>query len=282
MPLTHIVVLALIQGLTEFLPVSSSAHLIFPSQILGWPDQGLAFDVAVHVGTLLAVVFYYLPDLVSIAGGMVKSVIQRRSSAGSRIGWYIIIGTIPAGLCGILFESYISTVARSIEVIAWATIFFGLLLGFSSYINRKVYWRPAVSFNDSSRPDSLRRLTLFHAIGIGLAQALALIPGTSRSGITMTAGLLLGLQPAAAARFSFLLSIPIIAASGLLEGVKLVKSPELAAVDPVQMLTGAALSFVTAICVIHFFMKYIARSGMAVFVVYRLILGCALLYLVYA
>ncbi len=280
MELTHIVVLALIQGITEFLPVSSSAHLILPSQVFGWPDQGLAFDVAVHVGTLLAVIFYYLSDLVKIGTYTIESVIKRRITPLSRVGWFIIIATVPAGLCGLLFENTVASSARSMELIGYTTIGFGLLLGLASFCNRKLCWRSIVSIQ-GERPDSLRRMTLQQAIIIGCAQALALIPGTSRSGITLTAGLFLGLRPEAAARFSFLLSIPIIMASGLLEGLKLYADPQAAGADPIEMLIGGFLAFITAICVIHLFMKFISKSGMAIFVLYRLLLGSVLLYLAY-
>ena len=276
MTITHIVVLALLQGITEFLPVSSSAHLIFPSQILGWPDQGLAFDVAVHIGTLLAVIFYYMSDLVQITTHTIESVIKRRQTPLSRLGWYIVIATIPAGLAGLLLEGYVSTVARSIHVIAYTTIGFGVLLGIASYINRKINWRTIINI-EGQRADSLRQLTLQQAVIIGFAQALALIPGTSRSGITLTAGLFLGLRPEAAARFSFLLAIPIIIASGSLEGYKLITDQTIGA-NPVEMLIGAVISFVTAIIVINLFMRFISKSGMAVFVVYRILLGRALLY----
>ena len=278
MPLTHIVVLALIQGITEFLPVSSSAHLIFPSQILGWQDQGLAFDVAVHLGTLLAVIVYYYRDLVQIAGHTLLSIVKRSNTPQSRLGWYIVLATIPAGLAGLVLEGYISTIARSIHVIAYTTIGFGLLLGLASYLNRKMNWNTVVNV-PQGRPDSLRRMTLVQTIIIGLAQALALIPGTSRSGITLTAGLFLGLRPEAAARFSFLLSIPIIIASALLEGYKLVVYEPQGA-NPIEMLIGITISFITALIVISMFMRYISKSGMALFVIYRLLLGAVLLYLI--
>ena len=163
MPITHIVVLALLQGITEFLPVSSSAHLIFPSQLLGWEDQGLAFDVAVHVGTLLAVIFYYMSDLVQISTHTIESVIKRRQTPLSRIGWYIIIATIPAGFAGLLLEGYVSTVARNIHIIAYTTIGFGILLGIASYLNRKINWRTIVNIQ-GQRADSLRHMTLNQAI----------------------------------------------------------------------------------------------------------------------
>ena len=278
MTLTEVIILAIIQGITEFLPVSSSAHLIFPSHLLGWQDQGLAFDVAVHIGTLLAVICYYLADLVQIATHTIESVVKRRNTPISRVGWFIVLATIPAGACGYIFEPQIASVARSIEIIAYTTIGYGLLLGVASYVNRKLCWRTLVNIQ-GQRPDSLRHMTYQQAIIIGCAQALALVPGTSRSGITLTAGLFLGLRPEAAARFSFLLSIPIIMASGLLEGVKLYTTPDLGGADIPQMLVGAFVSFILAISVIHFFMKYISKSGMAVFVIYRVLLGLSLLYL---
>ena len=257
MPLTYIVVLALIQGITEFLPVSSSAHLIFPSQILGWPDQGLAFDVAVHLGTLFAVIVYYYRDLVQIAGHTLVSIVKRTNTPQSRLGWYIVIATIPAGLAGVLLESYISTIARSIHVIAYTTIGFGLLLGLASYLNRKMNWHTVVNLTHS-RPDSLKQLSLSQAIIIGLAQAIALIPGTSRSGITL---------------------IPIIIASALLEGYKLVVYEPQGA-NPIEMLIGITIAFITALIVISMFMRYISKSGMAIFVIYRILLGAALLYFI--
>lgn len=274
MDLIQACVLAIIQGITEFLPVSSSAHLIFPSQILGWPDQGIAFDVAVHLGTLFAVIIYYLSDLVKIATHTIESCFTRKITPIARVGWLIIIATIPAGVIGFLAESYISTVARSIHVIAFTTIIFGLLLGLGSYVNRKLIWKNIASI-EGQRHDSLRHLTLKQAIIIGFAQAVALIPGTSRSGITLTAGLFLGLRPEAAARFSFLLSIPIIIASALFEGVKVIENPSLIS-DPLALVLGIFLSFLTGICVIHLFMRYISKSGMAVFVIYRILLGAAL------
>lgn len=277
MPITHIVVLALIQGITEFLPVSSSAHLIFPSQLLGWDDQGIAFDVAVHLGTLLAVVIYYISDLYEITIHTIKSMITRKQTPQSRIGWFIIIGTIPAAVAGLLLEEFVSTAGRSIHIIAYTTIGFGLLLGLASYVNRKMNWHTKANLHNN-RPDSLRKLNLAQTLVIGFSQALALVPGTSRSGITMTAGLFLGMRPEAAARFSFLLSIPIILASALLEGIKLVTSDVPGVANPVEMLVGGIIAFITALIVIALFMRFISKSGMAVFVIYRILLGFGLLY----
>ncbi|MCR5084700.1 MAG: undecaprenyl-diphosphate phosphatase [Succinivibrionaceae bacterium] len=276
MTLTQIVVLALIQGLTEFLPVSSSAHLIFPSQMWNWPDQGLAFDVAVHIGTLLAVIIYYLSDLVKIGTYMVESVVRMHMTPLARVGWMLVAATIPAGIAGLVFEQQIATIGRSIEVIAYTTIGYGILLGVASVVNRKLCWRTLLKI-EGERADSLRHVTWPQAMVIGCAQALSIVPGTSRSGITLTAGLLLGLRPEAAARFSFLLAIPVIMASGLLEGYHIIET-EGVVVDYTQMLLGVTISFFVAVCVIHLFMKFISRSGMGIFVFYRIVLGLVLLF----
>lgn len=278
MSLLHVFILALIQGLTEFLPVSSSAHLIFPSHLLGWEDQGLAFDVAVHVGTLLAVVLYYLADIVKISTFTIEAVVKRKLSPIAKIGFCVIIGTLPVVIVGGLFEKTISTVIRdSIDVIAYATIGFGLLLGLASYVNRRIVWRN-IDNVQGARADSLRGLTYVQALVIGFAQAIAIIPGTSRSGITMTAGLFLGLKAEAAARFSFLLSIPVILASGLFEILKLYKQETLE-LQWVNLILGGFISFAVALVVIHLFLKFIAKSGMAVFVIYRVLLGAILLWM---
>ena len=277
MTFVQVVVLSLIQGLTEFLPVSSSAHLIFPSKLLDWEDQGLAFDVAVHVGTLMAVIFYYFSDISRISLAVLEACVRRRLTVDGKVGFCIIIGTVPVCVAGLLFEELISTWGRSLTVIAWATIGFGLLLGIASYLNRHMIYRMDIN-SDLEQPDSLKYLTYPLALFIGLMQAVAIIPGTSRSGITLTAGLLAGLRPQAAAKFCFLLSIPVILASGVFEGVKLYTHPELlASTDFMLMSVGVFLSFFTALAVIHLFMKFIARSGMALFVIYRLILGAVLL-----
>lgn len=276
MTLLQVTVLALIQGLTEFLPVSSSAHLIFPGRLLGWEDQGLAFDVAIHVGTLLAVIFYYMADLVQIATHVVESTLTRHLTPDGKVGFCLLLATVPVGLAGACFEQEIETYARSVKVLAVTTIVFGLLLGLSSYVNRHLVWRTVLGIQ-GERADSLRHLTFAQAAVIGAAQVLALIPGTSRSGITLTAGLFLGLRPPAAARFSFLLAIPVIAASGLLEGWHLLSAPT-GTVDFVQLSVGMIIAFFTALTVIHVFMSYISKSGMAAFVIYRVLLGALLLW----
>ncbi|MDH5359702.1 MAG: undecaprenyl-diphosphate phosphatase [Gammaproteobacteria bacterium] len=262
----QIIILALVQGLTEFLPVSSSAHLILVPQLGDWPDQGLAFDVAVHVGTLSAVVWYFRHEVGRMTLDWGRSVAQRQQVGESRLAWAVIIGTIPAALGGLLFKDLIEGDARSMLVIAIATIVFGLLLWYADAKGKRVREEQSLSWGD--------------VIFIGLAQALALIPGTSRSGITMTAGLLLGLSRNAAARFSFLLSIPLILAAGLFKLKDLLETT--LAVEWSAIISGTLLSAISAYLCIHFFLKLLERVGMFPFVVYRLLLGMVLLYVVYA
>lgn len=260
MTLFQIVLLAVIQGLTEFLPISSSAHLIFPSALLGFPDQGLAFDVAVHVGTLSAVVWYLKSDIVDIVGAWLKHCFQGIKSRESSLGWMIILGTIPAGLAGLLLNDFIELHLRSIVIIAVTTIFFGILLG--------------VADRYSSQSRSMNDLGWRATLCVGLAQALALIPGTSRSGITMAAALALGFDRISAARFSFLLSIPIIFLSGCFKGVELVSADT---VPWLELILGTVVSALTAYACIHVFLKWVSRIGMMPFVWYRLLLGGFLL-----
>ncbi|WP_417664835.1 undecaprenyl-diphosphate phosphatase [Pseudidiomarina sp.] len=250
------IILALIQGFTEFLPISSSAHLILPSQLFGWEDQGLAFDVAVHVGTLLAVVLYFRQEVGELLVNWVES-LRGRHNAHSRLAWLIIWGTIPAGLAGLLGSDLVENFGRSALVIATSTIAFGLLLWFADA--------------RASQQQQLEQLTFKQVMIIGVMQALALIPGTSRSGITMTAGMLLGLTKTDAARFSFLLSIPIIIMAGGYQGLKLVQQPE--PVAWLAVIIGVLTSFVAAYVCIHVFLQVISRMGMLPFVIYRLALG---------
>ena len=260
MTLIQIIVLALMQGLTEFLPISSSAHLILVPVVSDWPDQGLAFDVAVHVGTLTAVVWYFRHDVVTLLRDWTASCVQKKKVGDSTIAWAVLWATIPVSLAGLLLHDYVDTVLRSPLVIAWATIGFGLLLWVSDLLGRRVRSEHTVSWKD--------------VLVIGLAQVLALIPGTSRSGITMTAGLFMGLTRQAAARFSFLLSIPVILLAGGYKGVKLLDE---VAVDWTALIIGTALSAVTAYVCIHYFLKLLDRIGMLPFVLYRLLLGVVLL-----
>jgi len=261
MELPHILALALLQGLTEFLPISSSAHLILLPLIAGWEDQGLAFDVAVHVGTLSAVIYYFRHTLKELSKDWTQSVLTRKQSINSRLAWAVLLATIPAGLAGLLLNDLVDDYLRSPLVIAATTIGFGLLLGWADWYGK--------------RQRELKQITWQDVLYIGLAQALSLIPGTSRSGITMTAGLMLGLSRHAAAQFSFLLSIPIITLAGGWITVKLIKSAT--NIDWISLLSGTIFSAISAYFCIYFFMKLINQIGMWPFVVYRLILGVILL-----
>lgn len=255
-------VLALIQGLSEFLPISSSAHLVLPSQVFGWPDQGLMFDVAVHAGTLIAVVIYYWRDLLAVAGDIIPAL--RSDKWHPNELWYLGIATVPAVIAGFLFSDLIETNFRGMGVIATTTLLFGGLLGFAA-------WR-----NNHHEEGVIQRVSLKGAVVIGVAQVLALIPGTSRSGITITAGLLLGYNAQTSARFSFLLSVPVIAGAMLfmvLDAVELGTG----AVSLSHILVAMAVSCISAYSTIALFIKLLGKIGMMPFVVYRLFLGVALL-----
>lgn len=258
------IMLALVQGLTEFLPISSSAHLILPSQILGWSDQGLAFDVAVHVGTLLAIIIYFRREVFDLSQAWLKSVAGREHTQNSHLAWLIILSTIPAGLAGVLFNDYISENLRSTAVIASTTIIFGLVL--------------LLADRRGSRTLSIESMNIKSALIIGVSQAIALIPGTSRSGITMTAALLLGYSRDAAARYSFLLSIPLIAAAGLLKGKELLETGS--ENDWFLVILGTIVAFVSAYACIHWFLALLEKIGFTPFVIYRLLLGAVLLALI--
>ncbi len=261
MSLWQELLLALIQGLTEFLPISSSAHLILFPRLMGWQDQGLAFDVAVHVGTLAAVLLYFRRDLARMIRDWTRSLAGRALTPEARLAWGVLLGTIPVGLSGLLFKDVIETTLRSPLVIALATLAFGLLLWWADRRGRRVRDEYSLDWRD--------------ILVIGLAQALALIPGTSRSGITITAGLLLGLTRQGAARFSFLLSIPVIALAGLLKTRDLILGE--VPLPWTDLLLGAVVSGIVAYLSIHYFLLLLERVGLLPFVIYRLILGTVLL-----
>lgn len=261
MSLIQIIVLALLQGFTEFLPISSSAHLILVPVVGHWQDQGLDFDVAVHVGTLSAVVWYFRKELAVMLTDFFASLVKRQLVGESKLTWAVLWGTVPVGLAGLLLHDYVDGPLRSPLVIAVATIVFGLLLWWSDIKGRRLRDEHSINWKD--------------VLVIGVAQAIALIPGTSRSGITMTAGLFMGLTRQAAARFSFLLSIPTIVLAGGYNGLHLLKQGH--PIDWMALLLGIVLSGVTAYLVIHYFLKLLDRMGMLPFLIYRLVLGAVLL-----
>ena len=257
----QVLVLAAVQGLTEFLPVSSSAHLVLVPALTGWPDQGLAFDVAVHVGSLAAVLIYFRGEFVSMLRDGLRGL--RDSGGQVRLGWLVVIATVPVGAAGLAVDANIAESLRDPLVIAVATIGFGLALLFADRAGAKNRGIESIGIHD--------------AIVIGCAQAIALVPGTSRAGITMTAGLLVGLTPAASARFSFLLSAPVIVMAGGYETIQLATG--VSDVGWSALVVGALVAAACAYACIHAFLRFVARIGFAPFVAYRLVLGTVLLWL---
>lgn len=257
------VLLAILQGLTEFLPISSSAHLILPSQLLGWAEQGLAFDVAVHVGSLIAVLIYFRQEVADMIVAWFSWVFKGKKSANGRLAWAVLWGTVPVGLVGVVFSYFkiVDNYLRTTEVIAITTILFALVLWWAD--------KQATQSRDENS------LTIKDIIFVGCAQTLALVPGTSRSGITMTAGLMLGLTRTAAARFSFLLSIPAILLPGGLKSYELATSGE--AVDWSLLGLGTFVSALAALTCIHYFLVLLDKVGFKPFIYYRLLLGFILI-----
>ncbi|MDE0982629.1 MAG: undecaprenyl-diphosphate phosphatase [Gammaproteobacteria bacterium] len=260
----QVTILAVLQGATEFLPVSSSGHLILPSLLFAWHDQGLTFDVAVHVGTLFAVLIYFRDELQRLVFALILSVFQRKNSEDSKLAWMLLAATIPAGLSGLLLASQVEQYSRSLILIGVTSIGFGLLL--------------FVSDRFGSKQRTLADMNWKTALLIGFSQVLALIPGTSRSGVTMTAALFCNLDRAAAVRFSFLLAIPIITASGLLRGIQLLQA-ETESVEWFVLLYAIFISAVVAYLCIRYFLQLIERFGFLPFVIYRVLLGIALILL---
>ncbi len=254
------IVLALIQGATEYLPISSSAHLILVPDMLGWQDQGLSFDVAVHVGTLAASIFYFRSTLITIVRDWCGSIFGKEPTGASRTGWNLIIASIPVALAGALAHEIVETSLRSIVVIATSTLVFALLLWVADRRRR------------SNR--SIESLRPSAALWIGIMQAIAIVPGTSRSGITITACLFLGLSRREAARFAFLLAIPAIIMAGGWQSLSLISAGE--EVQWLRFAVAACVSAVAAWLVIHWLLKFIERIGLLPFILYRIVLAAIL------
>jgi len=258
----QVVVLAIVQGITEFLPISSSGHLILVPQLFGWDDQGLAFDAAIHIGTLAAIVVYFRVQLGHMASAWLRSVTHRELTADARLGWAVLWGTIPVGLCGLAFSDFIEKNFRSPLLVATTLSLYGIALWVADRLGRRVRDEYTVNWRD--------------VLLIGVAQALALVPGTSRSGITMTAGLSLGLTREAAARFSFLLAVPGTALAAMLECWKMYHAA--VAVDWQAVILGIVLAAASGFLCIHFLLRFIQRIGMLPFTLYRLLLAGFILY----
>lgn len=265
MTLFQLIVIAVVQGITEFLPISSSGHLYLTSALLSWPDQGVLVDAAVHLGTLLAVILYCWRDIGRMIGGFGSALTFRKTPGGMML-WYLFISSVPLVLAGGALAYLDRTeMFRSIEMVAWATIVFGLLLWLADLFGMTV--------------KKVEHMTWGSALMIGMFQIIALIPGASRSGMTMTAGRMLGFERAEAARFSLLMSIPAILAAGGYSMMKIWLAGDLQ--FGLEVLVAMGVAFLTALPAIALMMAWLRRSGYGPFVIYRLILGGVLLSVAY-
>lgn len=258
----HLMLLSTLQGLTEFLPVSSSGHLILFSKFTTFPDQGLAFDVAVHVGSIIAVMIYFSETIWEMLKGVAKTYfIPNFKNPGSKLAWLIVIGTIPAVIAGLFLVENGTDELRSARLIGWMMLSFGIVLFIADKIGMTIR--------------KIEHLTALDAVLIGLAQCLALIPGTSRSGITITMGRFLGLERREAAKFAMLLSIPTIAGAGALVGWELYQQGNMAEI--IYAMDGITYSFIASVLAIYIIMWWLKKSTFLPFVIYRLCLGSYLL-----
>jgi len=265
------VVLALVQGVTEFLPVSSSAHLVLVPHLFGWPDQGIGFDVATNTGTLVAVIAYFRRELASLTAAGLRSLAPRASDSrgqaprlthDARLAWAVALGTIPVAVAGLLAHDWVASAGRNPRIIAATSIGFGLVL----------WWADRVG----SRRRELDSLSWTDTAVVGLAQALALVPGTSRSGITITAGLARGFTREEAARFSFLLYVPVGVLAAAKEAWDFLQAGGGGGAPIGPVLVGFALSALSAFVAIGALLAWVRRQSLTVFVVYRVLLGLAI------
>lgn len=255
------IILAFVQGITEFLPVSSSGHLILFPRLMGWEDQGLAFDVMVHLGSLIAVLAYFRQDVLVITRDTLANLFGGSQTEHSRLGWNIAFATIPVGLVGVFYADWVESTLRDPRYIAMMMIVFAVVLWWVDKYNKQ-----ARDISTLNRRD---------IIVIGCAQAISLMPGISRSGMTIAAALLMGLNRGAAARFSFLMAIPVILLAGGLKAVGLVQSE--VAIDWREMVLGVSVSALVAFVCIHWFLEFIRRFSMTPFAIYLLALGAVIL-----
>ena len=258
------IVLGLVQGITEFLPISSSAHIFVVSQLLGWQDPGAAFTAVSQIGTELAVIVFFRRDIARIISAWTQSLFKPalRSGIDARMGWYIIVGTIPIAVIGLIFSHQIETAARNLWLVSGTLIGFGIILGVADALGRHRL--------------ALANLNAKDGILFGLGQALALIPGVSRSGATISTGLALGYTREAAARYAFLLAIPAVVASGLYEATKIGSDPT---VEWGPTILATVIAFVTGFAVIVWLLRWVTTRSYLPFVIYRIALGLLLIIL---
>lgn len=264
------IILGLLQGITEFLPISSTAHLRVVPALVGWEDPGAAFTAVTQLGTLLATLVYFRKDLWRLGKGALDGIRSGKpfESAESRLAFGIIVGTIPVGVCGLAFKSLISNELRSLYVVAFSLIALALLLWLAERL--------------AQHQRDIAQMTFKDAVLVGVAQALALIPGVSRSGITLTAGLFLGLRRESAARFSFLLSVPAIAAAGLYELKEVLETDAIGGDILVPTMIATFVAFVSGLAAIALLITFLQKYSTNVFIVYRILLGAALFALIFA
>jgi len=258
----QIVVLAIVQGLTEFLPISSSGHLVLVPHLFGWADQGLAFDLAVHFGSLIAVFIFFRQDIAALLSGGVQVLRGKVQTPESRMALAIVLGTVPAALAGLMFASWIEQNLRDPSLIVYTLAGYGVAMALADRFGSRARNMAGVGFKD--------------AFIIGCAQALALVPGTSRSGVTITAARMLGFERRDAARFSFLLSAPVIFLAAAYKLFQLLAGDESVAWG--QLALGALVACVVAYISIEFFMRVVTRMGLAPFAIYRLSLAAFIVY----
>ncbi len=266
------IVLGIVQGLTEFLPISSTGHILFVPALAGWPDPGAAFSAVIQLGTMAAVLVYFRTDLWRMAVAFVKSFVGdhplwRSDDSDARIGWYIVLGTIPISIVGIVFADQIETSVRSLSLVAVVMILFSFVL-------------MAADLKGAQDRD-VKQLTLRDGIIIGLFQALALIPGVSRSGSTISGGLFLGLDRESATRYSFLLSVPAVVLSALFE-LRKIGDGAGASVGVAPTIIATVLAFISGYLAIAFLLRFVRTHNFAVFVVYRVAVGATMLVLIAA
>lgn len=265
MDLLQSIILGILQGLTEFLPISSSGHILIVPALLGWEDPGAAFTAVIQLGTEAAVLIYFRKDLWNIAKTWLASLRrpELRGDLNARMGWYLIVATIPISILGLAFQDQIETAARNLWIVGSMLIVFGLILGLADRIGTREREVGDLSFRDG--------------VLIGLAQSLALIPGVSRSGATISAGLFLGLDRRSAARFAFLLAIPAVVLSGFYQLYKLLSGKETFDEPMFNIAVATIVAFVVGYAVIAWLLRYLSNHSMAIFVWYRVIVGAGVL-----